>query len=81
MREMHPGVVKGPTQIILSPYHEENALGGSKGTHPDNTEPILSKTCIGVVKGPAQIILSPYYEENALGGNKGTHPDNTNPIL
>ena len=25
----------------LSPYYEENALGGSDGTHLDNTKPIL----------------------------------------
>ena len=71
MRKMHWVVVKGHTLIILSPYHEENALGGSKGTHPDNTEPILSKTCVGgggVVKGPTLITLNPYY-------------DNTEPIL
>ena len=35
MREMHPGVVTGPTQIILSPHYEENALGGVlKGPTP-----------------------------------------------
>ena len=35
------GVVRGLTQIELSPYDEENALGVAKGTHPDNTKTIL----------------------------------------
>ena len=35
------GVVKGPTQIILSLYYQRNALGlVIKGTNPDETKPI-----------------------------------------
>ena len=46
-------VLKGPTQIILSPYHDENALGGVKG--PTQILPSLyyQRNALGLVKGPA----------------------------
>ena len=41
MRKIHGVIIKGPAQIILGPYYEENALGVVKGPHPDDTKPVL----------------------------------------